>query len=374
MIFIDWFLPGYKAGGPIQSCANLIAHLKEDYAISVITRDTDYCEEKPYSTVKSNAWNVLPDGVRVYYISKEQLNRKTIKQILSDEPFDVVYLNGIYSPYFTLFPLFFLKNKKDKTIVVAARGMLAEGALSIKKTKKKFFLSFTKLIGLFKDVVFHATTAVEAGDVKKHFGEKSKIRIASNLPKKITAQQLPLRIKKEGVVKLINIARIAPEKNLKYALEILQKIKGNVEFDFYGPIYNNDYWNECSVLIKAIPSHIKVNYRKSIESNQIENAFANYHFMLMPTQGENFGHIILESLSAGCPVIISNKTMWNDLQNKKAGWALPLSKPEQFVETIEKCVAMNQEEYHQLSVGAYELATSFINNKEFLEQNKKLFE
>ena len=28
LVFIDWFYPAYKAGGPITSCLNLIDNLK----------------------------------------------------------------------------------------------------------------------------------------------------------------------------------------------------------------------------------------------------------------------------------------------------------------------------------------------------------
>ena len=77
LVFIDWFLPGYKGGGPIQSVANLIQHLKDDFDFSVITRDTDYCETTPYKEIKSNQWNVLPDDTRVYYFSEDQLKKKT---------------------------------------------------------------------------------------------------------------------------------------------------------------------------------------------------------------------------------------------------------------------------------------------------------
>ena len=67
LIFIDWFLPGYKAGGPIRSVANLITHLRNDFKFLVITRNTDYCETIPYKEIQSDQWNILPDGIRVYY-------------------------------------------------------------------------------------------------------------------------------------------------------------------------------------------------------------------------------------------------------------------------------------------------------------------
>lgn len=373
LVFIDWYLPGYKAGGPIQSCANLVAHLNDSYDFSVVTRDADYCEFKPYPGIKSNAWNILPDGTKVYYISQDKLNRKIIKEIISAENFDAVYLNGIYSLYFSLLPLYYLKRNRNKLIVIATRGMVGESALSIKKTKKKFFLRASKLTGLFNNVVFHATTSTEAKDIKTQFGEKVKIKVAANLPKKEMNLPFLNKIKEQGFMKLVNIARIAPEKNLKYALEVLKNVKGKVEFDIYGPIYHSEYWKECMALIKTMPSNIKVNYKQSIESDKIPGLLSAYHFMLMPTRGENFGHIILESLAASCPVIISDQTPWRNLKNKKTGWDISLSNPAEFTEIIEKCIEMDQQEYDQWSENAFLFAREVINDKEVLEENKKLF-
>ena len=67
LVFIDWFRPGFRAGGPVQSCVNLIDHLKSEYDFSIITSDTDYMEDKPYAGIKSDEWIVREDGVRVYY-------------------------------------------------------------------------------------------------------------------------------------------------------------------------------------------------------------------------------------------------------------------------------------------------------------------
>lgn len=374
LVFIDWFLPGYKAGGPIQSCANLIDHLKDEYGFSVVTRNTDYCETQPYSTIKSNEWNVLPNGAKVYYFSSDKLSRKNIKTLIDNEQFDFLYLNGIFSFYFTLLPLlYYSRRKQSQTKIIAARGMFAQSALSIKKTKKRFFLWAIKITKLFENVVFHATTLQEAEDITTVLGNKTKIKIAPNLSKKKNIENLTQRTKEKGFVRIVNVARISPEKNLKYALEVLQKVKGKLEFDIYGPIYNEQYWHECLALIQKMPSNIKVTYKQSIESEKIGEELKKYHFMFMPTQGENFGHIILESLSSGCPVIISDQTVWKNLESRNSGWDLPLLRKDDFVNIIEKTIEMSQEEYNILSKNAFDYALEFINNKEMIEQNKNLF-
>lgn len=374
LIFIDWYSPGYKAGGPIQSIVNLVAHLKNEFEFSIITRDTDYCETTPYSTIKSNEWNLLPDGTKVYYFSKEQLNRANMRNLIRKTDFDIVYLNGIFSLYFTLMPLLFLRKKKAEKVVIAARGMFAESALGVKKTKKQFFLSSVKVLKLFEKVVFHASTENEKKDIRKVLGEKVQIRIAGNLPQKMEMNKLKERLKQENSLKLVNIARVAPEKNLLFALKVLQKVKENVVFDFYGPVYDQQYWEECKSVMDDLPTNVRVSYKGSLESDKVLHELSNYHFMFMPTRGENFGHIILQSLSTGCPVIISDQTPWKNLENKNAGWAFSLNDPELFAGKIDECSAMGQQEFDRMSKAAFDHSKAYINNPGILEQNRQLFQ
>ena len=369
-MFIDWYLPGYKAGGPIQSCSNLIAHLGKEYDFSVVTRDTDYCETIPYANIKSNEWNIV-DGTRVYYFSSDTLNKKNIQHLLNTENYDTVYLNGIFSFYFSLLPLYLLRGS-NKRCIVAARGMLAANALHIKGIKKQLFLFVSKFTGLFSKVIFHATNENERSDISKNFKNVSVI-VAANLPQKITLELKPNKEKLVGSIKLVNIARIAPEKNLKYALEVLTQVKGNVELDIYGPVYKPDYWDECKAIIESLQKNIVVNYKGSVESTAVISTLSKYHFMIMPTLGENFGHIILQAMSTGCPVIISDNTMWRNLYEQHCGWDISLNSREKYVAAIEEAIAMSDIEYEKMSEAAFAYAKKFSADTNLILQNRILF-
>ena len=373
LIFIDWFLPGDKAGGPIRSCANLMDHLGNDFDFSVVTRDTDYTETKSYLGITSDAWNILPDGKRVYYISANQLNKETISKLLSEEKYDVVYLNGIWSQAFTAWPMKQLKKSKFKgKVIVAARGMLAPSALAIKATKKKFYLYFIKWRNDFSNVIFHASNLQEASDIRKAIGDKNQIVIAGNLPRKIS-ESTQHTSKSTDKLRIISVARIAPEKNTLYAIEVLSKVKVAVESDFYGPIYNEEYWIECKAATEKLPSNVKLNFMGPIPSENILNTLAKYDLFFLPTRGENFGHVILESLQAGTPVLISDQTPWKNLESLKVGWDLPLESQEKFVKTIEGMVNLQIEEFKKLSENAIRFSEDYATSEKLIEENKKLF-
>lgn len=373
LIFVDWYLPGYKAGGPIQSVSNLLAHLKNEFEFSVITRDCDYCEELPYSNIKSNEWNILPDGTKVYYFSKDNLTRNNIRSLIRQTEFDIVYLNGIYSLYFTLIPLLFLRKKKNKEVVVAARGMLSKGSLGVKKIKKQFFITAVKTLRLFDKVVFHATTEIEKSEIASVFGKGSNIKVAANLPQLNNITSLPKRKKEDISVRIVNIARIAPEKNLLFALKILKNVKADVVFDFYGPIYNQEYWKECNQMLEELPQNVKSAYKGSVENDKVMDVLKSYHFMFMPTTGENFGHIILQSMSVACPVIISDQTPWKQLKEKNIGWDISLDKLTEFTEVIDFTASMDQYHYDTMSKAAFNYAQEYIKNPEIIGQNRALF-
>ncbi|MCW3102602.1 MAG: hypothetical protein JWO09_1042 [Bacteroidetes bacterium] len=373
LIFIDWYLPGYKAGGPIQSVSNLVEHLKDEFDFSIVTRDTDYCESIPYQNVKSNEWNVQADGTRVWYFSEDQLTRANVRNLLRKTEFDHLYLNGIFSLYFTLIPLFYMRKKREKRVVIAARGMFAESALGVKKTKKKFFMHSARILKLFDNVLFHVTNEQEKQDVRRALGEEIPVMIAANLPSKNPLEKLPLREKKAGTLRLVNVARIAPEKNLLYALEVLKQVKQDVAFDFYGPVYDQEYWAQCKLVMDELPQNVAANYKGSIESGKVISMLSSYHMMFMPTQGENFGHIILQSLSAGCPVIISDQTPWKRLIESNVGWDCDLRFKEHFADNIDHSAALGQQEYNEMSEAAFRYAAKYSRNDEILKQNRHLF-
>lgn len=89
--------------------------------------------------------------------------------------------------------------------------------------------------------------------------------------------------------------------------------------------------------------------------------------------GENYGHVIVEALVAGCPVLISDQTPWRNLEEKDVGWDLPLGHPEKFQDVLQKCINMNEQEYNILSNKAYKFGLKIVEDKVALNLNRELF-
>ena len=371
-IFVDWYLPAYKAGGPIQSVSNLVNRLKDELDISVITSNTDLGEDLNLNTSEVNVW-VPKEGYRVIYLDQNHQNKTFYQKLFSENTIDVVYFNSLFSIKYTLLPFWLLKNKPLRR-VLATRGMLGKGALAIKPLKKNLFLKVFKAMGLHKKVVWHATAESEVKEIKEHFGNDRQILLAPNLSA-IGSERSSIKQKMTQQLNLFFLSRIAIKKNLIGALTILSKMKSEyqIRFTIIGPIDDKMYWEKCQKVIEALPKHIHINYLGAIPNHELGAYLKEEHVLFLPTFGENFGHVIMESWQNACPVIISDQTPWLDLKVEQLGFDIPLDKQELFIEAIEQFANMSQEEFSLWSEASFNHAKEFIRNPKVLEQNKALF-
>ena len=374
LIFIDWFLPGYKAGGPITSNANMVDHLRHEVDFFILTRNIDYCAPLPYSTVVANQWVSLKEGVSVYYFSSEHLTIKNLRKVANEAHCDSWYINGIYSIYFSILPLVLAGFSRRIRVTISARGMLSPHALAVKGWEKKCLLLALRLMGFYRKTSFHATNSAEAAEIAKQVGKNAGILIAPNLSKPLLSDNYPPTAKVSGVLNLVSLARISPEKNTLGALELLSQCNQHkISFDWYGQTYDEDYMQACIAVVQQMPENIRVNFKESIPPSEIPAILHKAHFLFLPTRGENFGHAILEAFTAGCPVIISDQTPWRSLEPKGIGWDIPLDKPEQFVRAIESAAAMDQESFNRMSLAAKTFAKEFTSDPAVLDASRKLF-
>lgn len=260
-------------------------------------------------------------------------------------------------------------------MVLAPRGEFSPGAISIKAYKKLPYLWFCRLIGLYRGIIWHASTTAEADDIRRQFGALDEVVRIGEVPIRIASDPLSysdhhlqgrdesFAMKKAGEARIVFLSRISRKKNLEYALNLLSQLSGKVKFDIYGPIEDFSYWRRCQKVISALPSSVHVAYAGQVPANEVQKVFSEYHLFLFPTLGENFGHVIPEALSAGCLVLLSDRTPWRGLEQAAIGWDIALEDSKGFQSALEMLVAMDNQEFARRSGEAKAFMVRYIERQ-----------
>ena len=354
LILTGRYLPGYKDGGPVRSLLNLSEWMGDEVNIKIMCLDRDHGDTSPYPNVSINEWNTVGKA-KVFYtpkFTKEEIEKQA-------QQADVVYSCGPYSDYAIMAMLLKKAGKIKAPLYIASMGSFSPDAYAIKGTKKKLFVLAMKLFGLFKRVIWSVTSNREEEELKAIIGKNAKCVIAEDLARKGTTPRNHNKIDDE--LKVLFLSRISRKKNLSVVPDILNRIDKNhrVCIDIYGIAEDKDYLNECMDKFRMLPSNIIWEYKGEINSEGVPGVFADYDAFLFPTLGENYGHVIAESLAAGCVPVISDRTPWLDLDKNGCGFVCSLENLDTFANAIDSLVATDSSKYMEIVKSCY----TYIENK-----------
>ena len=371
LILVDWFTPGFRAGGPIRSVSNVVKSFQNEFNFWILTSNKDLGMEMPYD-LDSDVW-LDCEGHSIYYSSVPP-SKEMIQATIGDKSIHLVYFNSMFSPAYTIRPLRTIKNMEEgPRIVVAPRGMLSEQALAIKSAKKKLFLTVAKLAGWYSGLRWHSTSTEETKSIKKRFKDAEIIE-APNIgwlpDQKITAEN-----KVENTIRLVSVSRIARIKNIDLIFKVLAKMPDSVSINYrhIGPIEDADYWQSCMKLANELAPNIEFEYVGEKSHEEISQFLLDAQLLIMLSASENFGHVILEAFSHGLPCVVSNGTPWRRLEDKKVGFDLSCEDIDGITEKLIYFCSMNAKEFGVWSEAARSFAEDCISNDVNLTYYKKVF-
>ena len=318
---------------------------KQNVNLTLLTSD-----EGTNGKVESNRWHQTDFGnikyvpTRIHYFPI-RLIAAAFKSLLKH---DNVHLCNIFYPSsIAVVTLAVLLNKK---VIWSVHGELDPWAIKHRAYKKKPFLWFINFF-LKNQVVFHTTCQEESNYVKNIFGQKTKTLLLTNyilLPKK---EQIPTQ------KYLLFVGRIHPKKGLDRLMNALAASTlfrdSNYILKVVGD-YDNEHGRELITLSNQLKLNKKIQFLGKKEGVEKFQLFAGAYFTIMPSITENFGMVVVESMSQGTPVIASTGTPWQVLEKEHAGlWVAPQTKA--LTNSIDKILALNQSDYSDYRKNAYTL-------------------
>jgi glycosyltransferase involved in cell wall biosynthesis len=377
LTLVRYYIPGDKSGGPVRTITNMVDQLGDDIDFRILTSDRDALDDAPYSTVALDAWNKIGNA-RVYYVPPRKQTLGGFLNLIEDTSYDVLYLNSFFDPIFTQRPLTLRRLGLLPTtpVVIAPRGELSRGALSIKPWKKVPYRWFAATLGLYRGLIWQASSDREAEDIRRAMGATvQNISVARNVPPLPISNEAQNNksLKDGGPFRVVFLSRITPKKNLNFALSVLARVKTAVHFDIYGPIEVASYWRKCQALFAKLPSNVSVQYHGAVTHSKVSKILGCHDLLFLPTRGENYGHVILEALSVGTPVLIADTTPWRNLEEQRLGWDLTLDDEQAFADCIHEASKLSAEAVRLWRERVYTFACQYTAVTDDLSANRNLF-
>jgi glycosyltransferase involved in cell wall biosynthesis len=394
LALLEHYLPAYKAGGPLRTVEHMVEQLGEPFSFRIVTCDRDWSERSALPEVVPGKWSPVGSGEAIY-LAPSQLGAAGLRAVIAATDHDVLYLNSLFSPRLSILPLLLarLGAIPRRPVVLAPRGELHPGALtggstspgvtgasrrlprSARELKKRLYIVLARALGLFRGITWQASNPAEAEEIRSYVGRSARVVVAPDVTAR-PPESLPPPVapKRRGVLRAVFLSRIDPKKNLEGAIALLQGVRGEVHFDVYGPVLDERYWARCKAALDRLPPTVTVRCHGAVPHERVAEIFRAHELFLFPTHGENFGHVVLESLVAGCPVLISDRSPWRGLARYRAGWDLPLADTEAMRAVVQRCVDMDEEEFRPWSVHAAHFGREASADERPVRWNRALFE
>lgn len=325
LVTTGFYYPAFRGGGPIQTLRALVAAAPAEFTIDVICSNRDLGVATPL-VGEPNRW-LQVGRARVLYV--EGGLPRLYAAYRSSGYVDIVYLNSLFNPHFSLLPLVLhrLGLWRGASLLLAPRGELSPGALALKSRKKRLFIKTLKALGFPRMILWHASTEEEASHIRAVFGGDSRIVVRENetsLP--LNAQERPPNA--DRMPHLLFASRLVPKKGLITLLEAMSAVHLPVHIDIVGAFEDATYEAWCLASVRRLPSNVSISFHGALAREDVLLKMRMADLMVLPTAGENFGHVIAEALSQSCPVMCSPHTPWTKRLRSGGGAVISSDSPE----------------------------------------------
>lgn len=328
-----------QLGGPSNSLFWLTSALrKKEIDISIVTTHRGIPLD---GRLVFNKWLKQPWGDIIYLKVVHRLLpiRLILNSIVPLKKSDVVHLNSLF--YSGSVPIALISIIYNRKILWSVRGELADSALGFNNWQKKFILFIIKRLAHL--ITFHSTSSQETLLIKKKIGTDVKVIQIQNfmlLPSLVTNTT--------SRNYLLFLGRIHEIKGIDKLIKALTKSEMFISKGFRLKIvgdHNSSYGKYLKELVDNLNLINHVDFLGYIDDHMTkQELLANAYCLVLPSHSENFGNVVIESLSQGTPVIASKGTPWQILKEENIGYWIDNGSTS-IANAIDDVIGLDKEKY-----------------------------
>lgn len=317
------YKPAYIYGGPTMSVSMLSEQLsKSAIATEAYATTANGQKELPVQPGEP----VVIDGVTVTYFKRITKDHSHFSPALlkklwrSSRNFDLIHIHA----WWNLVSVFscFIALLRNVPILVSPRGTLSPYSFENKNKGIKWVIHQLFTRPMLKKCHIHVTSHHEELAVMALIRSKSITRIPNFV--KLPWHPLPAMHPPSAVFRLIFLSRIEEKKGLDILLDALPLLTFPYILTVAGDGDLN-YINTLKALSKKNGVDKNVTWAGFKSDDKFELLF-NHDLLVLPSHDENFGNVVVESLSQGTAVLISPFVgLSGYVTENNLGWKCPLT-------------------------------------------------
>lgn len=303
---------GEKSGGMSTCTYDLLNNMHmQGCEVDLMTQTVKDASDKLMG--KGEQWiKALPnDRISPYGYSRN------MKFFLQQADYDLYHTNGIW--LYCNHETCVAARRKEKPYIITPHGMLYPQALARSTWKKRLLLAVGGVNKDLKEAACIHATCKEELEYYRALGYKNPVAVISN---PLSIPDFIKDIRRENSVKRIGfIGRLDPRKNVETLIDAWIMLGNTMKDSQLVIIGKGDAAYEQMLRTKVQKYGLKnVEFDGFITGRKKFERLASLTTLCVPSDFENFGMVVTESLSVGTPVIASLGTPWQCLNSYHCGW------------------------------------------------------
>lgn len=303
-----------KGGGPARSVPIL------SKGLSLVGVDTTLF------TGRSEEMNThMLEGTDVCVkIVSQNISTKELEEEILKGNYDLIHAQNLWMPLYHKMAK--IARKHGIPYIMTPRGCLEPWCMKKKRIKKIVAFHLYQKRDLQQAACILATAKMEADNIRA-LGITAPIAI---IPNGIDVSEYKCRMpdfKPKVKKQILFLSRIHEKKGIEHLINVWEQlykqypewnvvIAGNGEEAYIQQL-------KAMIISKGLQNCVEI--IPPVFGEDKHKLYCESSLFVLPTYSENFGMVIAEAMSCGVPVVTTNGTPWQELNDEKIGWCVDLS-------------------------------------------------
>lgn len=325
-------------------------------------------------TCKTEQMNVhlLDNSTVDLKIIDANVNVKCFEKDILDAKYDLIHLQNLWMPLYHKMAR--IARKHNIPYIMTPRGCLEPWCMKQKRIKKLVAFHLYQKRDLQQAACILATSKMEADNIRA-LGITSPIAI---IPNGIDISEYKCRTSEDKThvkKQILFLSRIHEKKGIEFLINAWEQLRAKY------PTWNvviagngeESYIHRLNEIIKSKSLRDCVEIIPPVFGEDKRRLYCESSLFVLPSYSENFGMVIAEAMSCGVPVITTNGTPWQELNEIKLGWCIDLSL-EKLITSISKAIELGQDSLFRIGQECSKHIRDTYQYTEVAAKNKAVYE